>query len=204
MHASQALASRELRIYQVPIPSSDENKRALRRHCRSLTVSDPVADSHIIVQKTAHLLEQHPEWQCIAIYYPLPGEPDLQHLAALFPHRTFVYPRIHGDDMTFHLITQPAAQLTLNRWNLHEPLPHLPVTDISDIDLMLCPGMAFTAQGHRLGKGKGYYDRYLARATQKKPYCIGVTYAIFLLDHIPCDEHDVMMDRIITDAGVSP
>lgn len=203
MHASQELASRELKNYQVPIPSIAEIKRALRLHCRTLTVSDPAAASLIIVKKITHLLEQHPEWQCIATFFPLPGEPDLQHLAALFPHRTFAYPRIHGDNMTFHIITHPATQLTTNRWNLHEPLADRPVAEWSSIDLMLCPGLAFTVQGHRLGKGKGYYDRYLARHNTPRPCCIGITFATYLLDHIPCDPHDVIMDMVITDATSS-
>jgi 5-formyltetrahydrofolate cyclo-ligase len=203
MHASQALASRELKNYQVPIPSIAEIKRALRLHCRTLAVSDPVAASTLIVEKISRLLENHPEWQRIATYFPLPGEPDLRPLATLFPDRTFVYPRIHGDDMTFHLVTQPASQLTTNRWNLREPLAHMPVADLSSIDLMLCPGLAFTAQGHRLGKGKGYYDRYLAPRNKPRPCCIGVTYATHLLDHIPCDPHDVIMDMVITDATSS-
>lgn len=69
-------------------------------------------------------------------------------------------------------------------------------TDYEQIDLILVPGMAFDRHGHRLGRGKGYYDRFLSQA--KDCYKIGVCFPFQLVDEVPTDEHDVRMDEIIT------
>jgi 5-formyltetrahydrofolate cyclo-ligase len=58
--------------------------------------------------------------------------------------------------------------------------------------------MAFTRDGRRLGKGGGYYDRFLANL-QPRPYCIGVTFAALLLEQIPMEEHDIKMDQVVSD-----
>lgn len=60
----------------------------------------------------------------------------------------------------------------------------------------IVPGMAFDSAGHRLGRGKGYYDRMLARI---RPYAIGVAYSFQIIDAVPCDEHDFCMQEVITD-----
>ena len=69
-------------------------------------------------------------------------------------------------------------------------------TDYEQIDLILVPGMAFDRHGHRLGRGKGYYDRFLSQA--KDCYKIGVCFTFQLVDEVPTDEHDVRMDEVIT------
>ncbi len=69
-------------------------------------------------------------------------------------------------------------------------------TDYEQIDLILVPGMAFDRHGHRLGRGKGYYDRFLSQA--KDCYKIGVCFPFQVVDEVPTDEHDVRMDEIIT------
>ena len=54
--------------------------------------------------------------------------------------------------------------------------------------------MAFDHEGHRLGRGKGYYDRFLNRV---KTYKIGVCFDFQMMDQLPHDHHDIMMDEII-------
>ena len=180
-------------------PSLDEIKRQLRRECRRNAVSNADAASAVIVEKIATFLRHHPSWKCLASYVPLHGEPDLRALHDLLPNHTFVYPRIHGMEMDFHQVSDLSTDLVAGPWGLSEPTPHLTAIPLEKIDVMLCPGMAFTADGKRLGKGKGFYDRYLARRKNQEPYLIGITYSAYLLDHIPCEEHDIRMDRVITE-----
>lgn len=103
--------------------------------------------------------------------------------------------------MTFHRVINPSDELIPTRWNLREPHPGLPVVYHEDIQVMLCPGMAFDAAGHRLGKGKGFYDRYLAESLPSGPKRIGISFAAFVFPGIPHEVHDVMMDLIITEQG---
>ena len=180
-------------------PSIDENKRLLRRECRSRAIVNADRASAVIVDRLAGLLRDQPTWRCVAIYVALSGEPDLRALPILFPDRTFVYPRVQGADMSFHHVVDLATDLVTGPWGLSEPAPHLAITPLEEIDVMLCPGMAFTANGKRLGKGKGFYDRYLGQNGTRRPHLIGITFSEYLLDDIPCDEHDMRMDQVITD-----
>ena len=61
---------------------------------------------------------------------------------------------------------------------------------------MVVPGVAFSADGVRLGRGKGYYDRYIAREGFRA-YTIGVCYDCQMLGQLPCDEHDRRVDSVI-------
>ena len=63
------------------------------------------------------------------------------------------------------------------------------------IDLAIIPGMAFTKDGRRLGRGKGYYDRILQKI---KCPLIGLAFPFQIVDNIPCEEHDVKMNYIIS------
>lgn len=70
-----------------------------------------------------------------------------------------------------------------------------PFTDFNSIDVALIPGMAFTQDGKRLGRGKGYYDRLLAQ--MPSVYKIGICFPFQLLKDIPTDENDILMDEVI-------
>lgn len=183
----------------MPNPFPGENKELLRRECRRISVPDPIAASRRIVGNLADLLRAHPEWQHIALFAALPREPDLGALPALFPERLFFYPRVTGREMTFHRVTDVTTEMIPGAWGLREPSLSLPEIPPQMLDVILCPGTAFTREGKRLGKGGGYYDRFLARLHPKPPPCIGVTFAAFLLEEIPSEPHDVRMNLVVSD-----
>lgn len=71
------------------------------------------------------------------------------------------------------------------------------------LDILIIPGRAFTKSGHRLGRGKGYYDKYLSRYKEKfngkLPYTIGLAYAQQVFDELPVTENDASLDEVIYD-----
>lgn len=67
-----------------------------------------------------------------------------------------------------------------------------------DIDMVLVPGLGFDLTGGRMGMGAGYYDRFLPQCANAVK--TGITYDILLRGKIICDEHDVLMDYIITES----
>ena len=81
--------------------------------------------------------------------------------------------------------------------------PHLRVEpgdlDPRDLDVVVVPGLAFTADGRRLGQGGGHYDRFLPRL---RPDCvtIGAAFAEQLVDDVPSEPHDVRLATVATDA----
>lgn len=77
-----------------------------------------------------------------------------------------------------------------------------PPPDPDHVDAVIVPGVAFTADGRRLGQGGGWYDRFLPRLRPGTP-TIGVAFAPQLVDDIPTEPHDVVLDLVVTDAGVA-
>lgn len=159
-------------------------------------MGDEAEMSARLVQIVRELLIRHPEFRCISLFSALPREPDLRVLVELMPDRLFVFPSIRKDVMEFHHI-RDLSELELSTWGILEPKANAEIIDPTKIDLLLCPGLAFTQSGHRLGKGKGYYDRYLARYNQERPTCYGVTFSAFVCKSIPCETHDIRMDRVL-------
>ena len=70
-----------------------------------------------------------------------------------------------------------------------------PFTNYHLIDVALIPGVAFDAVGHRLGRGRGYYDRFLSAHTDI--YKIGVCFDFQKVPEVPADEQDVPVDEVI-------
>lgn len=88
-------------------------------------------------------------------------------------------------------------------WGIREPdsntLPEWNPVDLVP-DLIVVPGVGFDYAGHRLGYGGGYYDRWLHRLPYK-PTLIGVTFQGQIVHSLPTEEHDFIMDEILTENG---
>lgn len=79
---------------------------------------------------------------------------------------------------------------------------HVPEDDVDPTwpDVVVVPGLAFTAAGDRLGQGGGWYDRFLSR-TRHDTVSIGVCFATQVLDSLPTEPHDVTLDLVVADTG---
>jgi 5-formyltetrahydrofolate cyclo-ligase len=72
--------------------------------------------------------------------------------------------------------------------------------DAASIDVVVVPGLAFTARGDRLGQGGGWYDRFLARI-RPTTVTVGVGFREQLVGSLPIEPHDIVLDHVVTDAG---
>lgn len=124
----------------------------------------------------------------------------LLELLADFPDRRWVLPRIDGETMRFHFADP--ARLSAGSFGIPEPPADSPVCPVGEIDLFLCPGMAFSIQGVRLGRGKGYYDRALAEASPDATK-VGVCFSEQFMAELPSEPHDIPMDFLATPIGIS-
>lgn len=186
--------------FAVPEPASpharDDDKSLLRRRMRALA-PDPLPDPGALVSCIDAWLRDHPELRTIAIFAALPGEPDLLPLLALHPSRRWVFPRVVGDGLCFHLVREPGGELVKGAFGVREPADELEVVDPREIDAFLCPGLAFDRHGGRLGRGRGFYDRALATA-RPGAVRIGVAFDHQLIDEVPTADHDIRMDEILS------
>ena len=88
-----------------------------------------------------------------------------------------------------------------NAWGIPEPPDEVERREgIQDVDVIVMPGMAFDRQGHRLGYGKGFYDRFI-HSCPRKPLLIAPVLPEQLIEKVPVDPWDVSMDFIVTLEG---
>ena len=143
-------------------------------------------------------VERLPEFRAartVAVFAALPDEPATDEVLARWAStRRVVLPRVEGDAMRFYACRPDA--LVFGAFGILEPQGERPCP-AGEIDLVVCPGVAFTADGRRLGRGRGYYDRYLGDPAFRG-FRVGVCYAHQLVDDLPVEPHDVRMDRVIT------
>lgn len=93
-------------------------------------------------------------------------------------------------------------ELMMMPHGIPEPRPEFNrCVPLCDVELMVLPGVAFDIQGHRLGYGAGYYDRLLEDAGCR-PILVALAFEIQIVDEIPVGNHDVRMDKIITEERV--
>jgi 5-formyltetrahydrofolate cyclo-ligase len=118
------------------------------------------------------------------------------------PYLRWAYPRILPDmAMEFHEPAATDARWTKNSYGIWEPDPLTArKINLEDCVGILVPGVAFDRQGHRLGYGKGFYDRALAEFKGLK---VGVGFATQMTSEaLPFDGNDVTMDLIVTDREI--
>ncbi len=117
-------------------------------------------------------------------------QPLNQHLAK---QKRLALPRVEGDRLTFYHVYNLEAELSRSTMGILEPIPSL-CKKAEHIDIILVPGLAFDSHHHRLGYGKGYYDRWL---TTNHVFSIGIGYKEQKTETLPRDSHDVKLDRLV-------
>ena len=173
-----------------------DDKAALRSKMRGFaeTRSDACALSARLVRQ----LNSWRLWQtfgAFAAFTALPGEPD-----ALDPwpgDKRIALPRVVGDELIFHWVTD-RAELLPGKFGIPEPRAEASPAG-NEFDLILVPGLAFDLRGGRLGRGKGYYDRFLAEAHGLRA---GVCFDDQIVGDVPLEPHDLRMDFVVTPSSV--
>ena len=132
----------------------------------------------------------------VMMYYSLPDEVFTHDVVDVLLERgvKVVLPVVTGDTTMELREYNGKDDIAIGAFNLGEPRGKL-FTLYDAIDVAVVPGMAFDRQGHRLGSGKGYYDRFLSQ--HPNIYKIGVCFDFQKRETIPAEDHDVRMEEII-------
>ena len=173
------------------------NKQELRTQIRAakrLHSSEQLAD---FSKKICDEILRMPIYQSantILLYSPLNDEVDVFPIVndAYENGKNVLLPKVVGDDLELR-IYKGVESLERGAFGILEPTGEV-FFDFDNVDLAIIPGMAFDHARHRLGRGKGYYDRLLPRL--KNAYKIGVCFPFQYLDIIPSEAHDVKMDEV--------
>jgi 5-formyltetrahydrofolate cyclo-ligase len=107
----------------------------------------------------------------------------------------------HDFSLALHYVADLKRDLEVCRLGFREPRPELPLADPTEIDLVIVPGVAFDLQGQRLGRGKGYYDRFLSQPGVHWRTC-ALAFECQLADAVPHAAHDQGVEMLITEKRV--
>lgn len=118
---------------------------------------------------------------------------------ALSAGRRIALPRCGADGRMSARLIAGMDDLAPGAYGIMEPKQDCPLALPQEIGLILVPGLAFDRRGGRLGKGAGYYDRFMAQTTALR---VGVLYGAELTDEVPMQAHDLFMDALLTADGV--
>lgn len=173
--------------------SKSDIRRAAKRAVKALTAQQKADKSTLILSRIASS-ESIKSAKTVALYASLSDEVQSFELIELLSQtKRVVLPRVAGDDMDFYPYTP--SSLKVGAFGIEEPQGSEPISP-DEIDVIVVPGVAFTTDGKRCGRGKGYYDKYLSRSGFRA-IKIGVCYAEQLAEDIPNEPHDIVMDYMI-------
>jgi len=177
-------------------------KRALRQYARAVLGSLPESRRAWASEQACRQLRQQAIWRkarSILFFSPIAGEVDVWPLIplALAAGKRVSLPRFVAETGSYiaRRLQDPERELTQGQFGIREPLDHCPETALAECDLILVPGLAFDLQRRRLGRGKGYYDRWLA---QRRGTACGVAFDEQVLPDIPVEPHDARLDCLLT------
>lgn len=148
-------------------------------------------------------ITEHPSWRrsvIVAIFAPMEMEPDVELLWKYAEGKTVCYPTIRRGGLDFMSVGGPES-VSVGQFGIREPVfDQSRVIPPDTFDLVLVPGAAFTANGERLGRGGGFYDRLLA-SPGFRAFKVGVCFDRQVLETLPLEAHDQRVHRVVTESG---
>jgi 5-formyltetrahydrofolate cyclo-ligase len=185
-------------------------KKEIRERAHAARNAQPDKDevSRVIVERFLGLPE-YARARTVMFYIDVRSEVRTrQHLeATLASGKRIVVPYcVDGELELFHL--EAMDELAIGMYKILEPREDLRSVaakkiPIEELDLVMVPGVAFDRRGARSGHGKGYYDKLLEHARLDTPL-VALAFECQMFDEVPVAEHDIFMDKVITEAAVYP
>ena len=183
-----------------------QNKPALRKELRGRLAAMSDAQRHAKSIAACGLLAASQEFataSVVMLYLSTPQEVDTASLALRCwqAGKSVVVPKVSWDQRRILPVEISSLSDGLTTTGpVREPIAGKPIP-LDLIDLVIVPGLGFTATGFRIGRGMGFYDRFLAQADFLGVSC-GLAFAEQVLDELPILDHDVPLSMLATDKGL--
>ncbi len=177
-------------------------KSALRKQIRAvLQRLSPAVRAVESIELCDRLEPQLQSAHAILFFAPLPDEPDIWPLLEkLLPtKKNCALPAFDSTTQTYSArrVQNLTTDIAAGKFGIREPSAGCVAIPLEQFDLILVPAVAFDPHGHRLGRGRGFYDRLLAEVHGIK---CGVAFNGQMVEEMPAGTHDVRMDFIVTPA----
>lgn len=183
-------------------------KKRLRRQISQEIRERSSAELSKLSNDTCSRILSHPkvvDAATVVAFWPLPDEVDIRPaVRELYRQgKTVFLPRVVSDTEMVLCLYEGDNSLTEGAYGIMEPTVDNEQLAINNYDCLcsskdvvaLVPGRAFDSQGHRLGRGKGYYDRFLAECPDV--HTIGVCFPFQVIDNVPNNSHDIAIKEVI-------
>ena len=182
-------------------------KQALRRQMRRKLAGMP-AEAAAIKSRAAcsafAALAEFRDASTVMLYMPIAMEVDTVELtlAAWQADKTVLMPKVTLEPRRMSAVQVRSFEddFTVGAFGIREPAG-AEAWPVDGIDLIVVPALAYDRCGNRLGKGGGFYDRFLALPSRRGVPC-GLGFDEQLLDEVPTDDHDQPIDMVVTDREV--
>ena len=181
-----------------------------KRSLRSQLLAQRRALSHESWRAASHAaqlnllsLEEYAGAECVALYAPAHNETDTGLIlsSAFRSGKRVLYPAVCGEQMVFRRVEQIEA-LQEGAFGILEPCAIGVDHQADEADLIVVPGVAFDLTGHRIGYGKGFYDRFLQNPG-RTAHLVGLCHDFQLTEEaIPADSHDIPMEIVVSDRRI--
>ena len=179
------------------MPKGAVRSELIARRCR--LSPDCWRTASIAAQQRLLALESFRQATVVALYAPIQQEIDttLLFASARAAGKHVLYPQVSDGQLWFRPVTD-LQQLVSGAYGIPEPGLSGSAVPLEKADLVVVPGVAFDQQGHRIGFGKGYYDRCL-RQRGRHTTLVGICHDFQLVERVPVEGHDISMQYIVTE-----
>ncbi len=199
-----SLALERPQPYHFPM-TKPEARRRMKEILAAIPAGEAVARSRLAVERLL-ATRWWSESEVVLTYLSMAGEPDTSALvrAALEQGRTVAAPVIEGLDISFRVVCGPVEGLRRDRRGIPQPDPAGPrwTARAPSRLLVVVPGLAFDSALNRLGRGGGFYDRFL-RSVRERPglavTAVAIAFDEQLVEEVPHDDDDAPLDGVVTD-----
>ena len=174
-------------------------RKVLKGRLSLMQKSDKIAED---IKINSTLQKKFKNTLSILCYFPLGSEPNIIPSIKYWLDKDFIIsiPRIYnGDFQCLQIDNFSKSNFIRSSFGTLEPNPHTSNTiSKMNVDLVLVPGLAFTSNGLRLGRGGGIYDKFLSTLSNEKSLTVGICYKNQIVDSIPIEKHDRSVDLVIS------
>lgn len=177
------------------MPTKKEIRTSVRKSIMALTADQRLAASNELLNRLA-VHERFLSAKVVMLFHSLPDEINThQFIDDWASKKIILLPVVQGDDLELRQYIK-GEQMCETDFHIEAPQGNI-FTNLSAIDLVVVPGVAFDKSGNRMGRGRGYYDRFLSQQSVSKAYKLGICFAQQMIDNIPTEAHDIRMDEVI-------
>ena len=174
--------------------NKQELRRTIRERKRAMTEEEIVERSNALAEK----FYNSPAYQAAStIYGYLPYNQEVRTVPmlqrALDDGKRVAVPKVYGEEMRF-IYLEDLTQVSKGYAGIPEPIADAPVAEDKQA-LVLMPGLAFDPQGHRIGYGGGFYDRFLAQEPHHPT--LALCYEFQMQAHLDTEEFDIPVDTVL-------